>query len=141
MKIGEICLNAELTPITFINNGQNFDSFQPIFENKVCDSSVMNYTKSRAYPSTDIPAIVQSIYSTTIDRITISALFEININNSMYINVHAKKIKAKKTIRYAKNKLSNYINTKIVEHFIIHDITNYNKRIFNMYTELHKKLL
>jgi len=138
MELGNVYINKKLTPITLTEINRHLNTFQPIFENKICDSLFMNYTKSATYPSTDIPALVPVIYSTTTDKVTISALFEINIANSYTINVHAKKTKPKQTIHYAENKLSNYPNTEIVEHFIIHDITNYDKKIIDKWRKLNK---
>ena len=138
MKLDDICLNNKLTPMTFKTMGHYVNTFQPIYENKICDKLVMNYSRGTNIPSIDIPAKVPVIYSTTTDMVAISALLEIQIANSISIIVNAKHIKLKKSIYYDRNKICNGLNQRIVEHLIIHDITHANKKIIDKYKKLNK---
>jgi hypothetical protein len=58
MKLDDICLNNKLTPMTFKTMGHYVNTFQPIYENKICDKLVMYYPGRTKIPSADIPARV-----------------------------------------------------------------------------------
>jgi len=140
MKLGEVFINANLTPITLINRGHYMNSFEPIFENKVCDKLIMTYSSNTRIQSKDVPALVPVIDSLVKGSVTVSSLFEICMINTASILSTVNYQKTTKTNIFDNNKLKNINFPKIVNHLIIHDISNRFTTITTAYVSLSRAL-